>query len=386
MSPLLILGIAEFVRGALVLSFLPIYGKYAAGYSMGIIGTAISLQYLLDNLFRIPSGWINDRHGGKWLLITGIILLVSGVYLMYVNKNLTAFYLGAVLFGLGFTPVWPVVVAAITSKMPAGQMGEALSRVFMAWLIGGGLGPVVVNFIIGQSYQAAFGVLLLVLLLALCISIFSDFPPAVYKKEISPGHSLKGLLHEAISLKVIYPGMIMQTMSLGILGPIIAIYARIVYGLSTSQFNLFLVGGGIFTVLLLIPAGRLSDRWGFKIPLISGLLLAAVCLTLLPLQKAAVGALIAGAFIGISYAFILPSWNGILGRVVSPDKRGTMWAFFMTLEGLGMAAGSYLGGKVWEYFGHGAPFWVSSFILLAMVIFYTINNLNTLVNVDNNSY
>lgn len=382
MPQLLILGLAEFVRGALVLSLLPLYGQYVAGYNMGIIGTAISLQYLLDNLFRIPSGWFNDRYGGKWLLMTGIILLGSGVYLMYAHKNITTFFLGAILFGLGFTPVWPVVVANITSRMPASQMSESLSKVFIAWLIGSGLGPVVINFIIERSYQIAFGVLLAVLLIAFIIIITGSFPPLPRKKGTSSLHPLKELLQETISLKLIYPGMIMQTMSLGILGPIIAVYARLVFGISTSQFNLFLVGGGIFTVILLIPAGKLTDRWGFEKPLIGGLLLAAIFLMLLPLQKTAIYALISGVFIGIAYAFILPSWNGVLGRVVSPDKRGTMWAIFMTIEGLGMAAGSYIGGKVWESWGHGAPFFISSFILLAMAIFYTVNNLNRFVYVD----
>ncbi|MEN6460145.1 MAG: MFS transporter [Syntrophomonas sp.] len=382
MPPLVVLGLAEFVRGALVLSLLPMYGQYAAGYSLEIIGTAISLQYLLDNLFRIPAGWLNDRFGGKWLLMAGISLLGSGVYIMYAHWNIALFFLGAGLFGLGFTPVWPVVVATISSRMPAAQMGEALSTVFMAWLIGGGLGPVMINFIIGHSYRLAFSILLAELLIALFFAIIGDFPPVVFK-VISPSNSLKELLHEAFSLKIIYPGMVMQTMALGILGPIIAVYARMVFGLSTEQFNLFLVGGGIFTVVLLIPAGKLTDRWGYKIPLNAGLLLAAIGLIILPLQKVAVYALISGSFIGIAYALILPSWNGVLGRVVSPDKRGTMWAIFMTLEGLGMAAGSYIGGKVWEGWGHGAPFFISSFIMAAMAIFYTINDIDQLVNVNN---
>lgn len=380
MPPLMVLGLFEFVRGALVLSLLPLYGQDVAGFSLGVIGTAVSLQYLSDNMFRIPAGWLNDRFGGKWLIFAGIFLSALGVYLMYACWSMDFFFLGAVIFGLGVAPVWPVVIAGVASQKPLDQMGEALSRVFVAWLVGGGLGPVIINFIVGRSFGAAFLVLGAAFFLALISAFRSDF-----HRPSRPGRSpfsTSEFFREFISLWIIYPGMFAQTMSLGILMPIIAIYARTAFGLDAAHFNLVLIGGGAFTVLLLIPAGRLADRLGVKPPLIGGLLLASISLALLPAQRTTVHALVLAALIGISYSFILPSWNGLLARVVSPEKRGTMWAFFMTIEGLGMAAGAYLGGIVWEKAGHGAPFFVSAIVLGMMALFYSLGNINSLVRME----
>lgn len=376
--PLLVLGLVEFVRGALVFSMLPLYGQYIAGYSLGVIGTAISLHYLLDNLLRIPAGWLTDRFGGKWIMTGGITLSGLGVYLISLRLSPTLFMLGAALFGFGSSPLWPTVITGVAAKMPLKQLGEALSKVFIAWLVGAGLGPVTVNFLIGHSYTWAFLALAGALFLAVTLSIFGEFPRGLGEMPSLKGY-LADLWEEILSLWVLYPGMFVQTMAVGVLMPVITIYARTVFGLSTGQFNYLLIGGGAFTVLLLLPAGKLSDRLGVKGPLVAGFFAAAICLALLPLQRAVFPTLVVGAFLGSSYSLILPAWNGLQAKVVSPEKRGTMWAIFMTIEGIGTATGAFIGGKVWEGFGHAAPFFVSAGVLAVMAVFYSFNNLQKLM-------
>lgn len=380
MIPIWLLGILEFVRGALVLSLLPIYGQYSAGFSLSVIGTAISLHYLADNLFRIPAGWINDRLGGKWLLLFGILFSGCGVFLMFIAAGVKLLWLGAVLFGLGISPVWPVVISVVSSSMPLDQTGEALSKVFIAWLVGSGAGPVLINFVLVKSYRLSFLVLLVIIAMALLLTITMNFPVSSRDKDKPIKLFLKELLRESIEFKVLYPGMFVQTMSIGILLPIITIYARTVFSISLADFSYFLIGAGIFTVVLLVPAGKMADRLGVKIPLIGGLISAALFLAIIPLQKTFFHVLIIGACIGISYAFILPAWNGLIARVISAEKRGIMWALFMTIEGVGTAAGSYVGAIVWDGIGYQAPFYFSASILAIMALVYCFIDMNALIN------
>lgn len=370
MFPLIVLGLMEFVRGALVFTLLPYYGQYAAGFSVGVIGTAISLHYIFDNLFRLPAGWLVDRFGGKWLMAAGLVISGIGVFLIYMHHNAWFFTMGAALFGLGISPVWPAVISFAVAKMPVHQTGEALSKVFIAWLVGAGLGPVAVNSVIGKSYGVSFLMLFVVLTAAGLLTAASE-PQAVNLASPQPPIIfLKELLKELYSLRVLYPGMFVQTLSVGILTPVFAIYGREELGLTPGQLNYFLIGAGIFTVLLLVPAGKFADRLGVKWPLAGGFFGAAVSLLLFPMQKSIVFAMIVAIGVGISYSFILPAWNGLMARAVSPEKRGTMWAVFMTIEGLGTAAGAYIGGKVWDVLGHWAPFYTSAFFLGTMAAFY----------------
>lgn len=380
MTSLFILGFLEFVRGALVFSVLPLYGQFVAGFNLGIIGAAISLHYLLDNIFRLPAGWLTDRFGQRWLLAGGIVISTVGISLIYFHWNPVSFVLGAGLFGLGVSPVWPAVMSAVAARMPAQQVGGALSKVFIAWLVGSGLGPLVMNFTIGRSYNIVFLILLGAMAIGLLFTVTAELPPVAKKRALAPLNFLRELYQELVSLRLLYPGMFIQTMSIGILMPVIAIYALRIFGLSTQQLNYVLIGGGAFTVFLLIPAGKTIDRFGIKGPLVGGFLLAAICLFLLPMQRVISGALIVGAFLGTAYAFILPAWNGLMAWAVTPEKRGTMWAVFMTIEGLGTATGAFIGGKIGYVFGYQAPFFASALLLFTMAIFYAFGILERLMN------
>jgi MFS family permease len=379
MIPLFILGLIEFVRGALVFCLIPLFGQSVAGFSLGIIGAAISLHYLCDNLFRLLAGWVVDRMGGKTILSVGIIFSGFGIFLMFAHWSVTWFLLGAGLFGLGTAPLWPTVIAGIAAKTPTNKFGEVLSKVLIAWLIGAGLGPVIVNFIINHSYSEAFLVLGLLLFFAFGLSLAGEFSKAGHQVcQALPGY-FRDLWRKLVELRLLYPGMFIQTMSIGILMPVVVIFTETVWGFRPDQFSYLLIGGGSFTVLLLIPAGKITDRWGIKSSLIGGFLLAGICLVLLPLQKSVYWALVVGAFLGVSYSFILPAWNSLQARVVPPEKRGTMWAIFMTIEGIGTASGAFIGGKVSDIFGQQSPFYVSSAVLIAMALFYTFGNIDKLI-------
>jgi MFS family permease len=379
MIPLYVLGLVEFVRGALVFSLIPLFGQSVVGLSLGVIGAAISLHYLMDNLFRLIAGWIVDRMGGKAILSGGIILSGSGIFLMYAHWSVAWFLLGAGFFGLGTAPLWPTIIAGIAAKAPAAKLGEVLSKVFVAWLVGAGLGPVIVNFIIHRSYLSAFMFLGLVLAVAFALSLAGKFPVAGHLVRQAFPVYFRDLWQELVELRLLYPGMFIQTMSIGILMPIIAIFTKTVWGFTPDQLSYLLIGGGSFTVLLLIPAGKITDRWGIKGSLVGGFLLAGICLVLLPMQKSVYWALVVGAFLGVSYSFILPAWNSLQARVVSPEKRGTMWAIFMTIEGIGTASGAFIGGKVSDIFGQQSPFYVSSAVLIAMAVFYTMGSIDKLI-------
>jgi predicted MFS family arabinose efflux permease len=249
----------------------------------------------------------------------------------------------------------------------------------MAWLIGAGLGPVVINFVINWSYPLAFWMLIGVLGGALLLILIVQVPKISPKKQTSGREFFKELWKEFVLIKLLYPGMFVQTMSIGILIPIIALYARSEFGFNSVQLNYLLIGCGTFTITLLLPAGKIVDRLGIKGPLVGGFLFASISLILLPFQRNIYIALIVGVLLGISYSFILPSWNGLMARAVSPEKRGTMWAIFMTIEGLGTSLGVYVGGRMWESFGHRSPFFASAFVLGTMSMFYLFSNLNKLM-------
>ncbi len=171
-------------------------------------------------------------------------------------------------------------------------------------------------------------------------------------------------------IRALFPGMFVQTLAIGILIPVLTPYARVVLGVSPQMQSVAMLTVGGATVILLPVMGKLIDRVGARPFLSGGFLLTAVALVLFTLQTSVWPAIGFMVLLGFSYAMILPSWNSVLDRAIDREKRGAMWGVFMTVEGLGTAAGPYIGGRLWQTVGPQAPFLLSASVVGVMGLVY----------------
>ncbi|MDF2725222.1 MAG: transporter, major facilitator family protein, partial [Paenibacillus sp.] len=104
---LLIMFIVEFVKGAILVSILPVYMNSALGISTFIIGWTLSVQYLGDNLFRSPIGWMIDKVGYRPVMLGGIVLTFLSVIIMVAFSHYSWIILACALLGIGTSPLWP---------------------------------------------------------------------------------------------------------------------------------------------------------------------------------------------------------------------------------------------------------------------------------------
>jgi MFS family permease len=151
---LLVFFLVEFTRGAFFLTFLPLYAVNYLGISVVSAGLAVSAHYLMETLFKGAAGWQLDRKGYPVLLL-GMLLGLASLIIMKSYSHPVVLMLGSALFGLAVSPVWLAVISGIAPV----QLKERATRmgiVFAVWLIGGGGGPVVINFFIARDYETAF--------------------------------------------------------------------------------------------------------------------------------------------------------------------------------------------------------------------------------------
>jgi DHA1 family multidrug resistance protein-like MFS transporter len=367
-----ILGLAEFVRGALLFFILPIYIHGDLGFSAAVVGYALGAHYTADTVLRSPSGWLTDRFGQRRVILLAQVFGWLGLWLIIDAKVSLTVITGCALLGVGMAAVWPAVISRVTGGLSSETYATAMGGVMMAWLSGAGAGAVSMSWILGNHVHSGFVVLLIVWLASMVMSIFSM---QGYKANI---HSNKHRLHlshvlrEVKGVRLLLPGMFVQTFAMGLLLPVFVLYTTTVLGLDGKTYSYLLIAGGAATVLLQIPMGRLVDRYGYKFFLLLGF---AICATMIPVLihlKTLWIIFIGVAGLGTGYAFILPAWNSVLAQSVSEKRRAVMWGIFMTVEGVGMALGPLVGGKLWTNFNPTTPFWAASIILVSMMIFYGI--------------
>lgn len=385
---LIIMFVVEFVKGALLLTILPVYMKTTLGASAFIIGWTLAAQYIGDNVLRTPVGWIIDKLGYRTTMLTGVLMTFLSVILIATTSQYFWMIVGCALLGFGTAPLWPCVITGTTEV--AGDDGKAtiMSIVYMAWLSGVGLGPVAINFFVGENnYSTAFRLLIGCMTVVVIVALMLPRKNSVVRTD-GEGRGEKALVSSRTAVPLwerittylsevrrsmsvsplLFPAMFLQTFALGILTPILTLYAKEVLMLTSFQYSMFLIAGGAVTVIFLVPMGKLVDRLGIRPFLVAGFMLSAFVLLLFTFAKSMMLLYVLVAVLGAGYAFIIPSWNALIASAIPPEKRGAVWGFFLTIEGLGMIIGPIVSGKLWDVYGYHAPFLMSGLVLILLLV------------------
>jgi EmrB/QacA subfamily drug resistance transporter len=114
----------------------------------------------------------------------------------------------------------------------------------------------------------------------------------------------------------------------------------------------------VFAGLLLV-AGALSDRYGRRLLLVSGLVLFGLGSALAPLVTDATQLILLRGFMGLGAAMAMPSTLSILAEVFAPAERPKAIATWSAVSALGIVVGPILGGWLLEHFAWQSVFLVN---------------------------
>ncbi|WII38037.1 MFS transporter [Paenibacillus thiaminolyticus] len=364
----IILFFVEFVRGAALISFIPIYGKNTLHISLAIIGTAITAHYLTDTILKMGIGYLLDRFSPRLIINAGLLISFAGIGLFYYGSSDWLFIAAAALYGVGISPVWIVCLTKVKEENRAAQMGF----LYMIWLVGMGAGPVVLNLIVDKHPQTAYLLLFALSGIAWVLSFFigggrqqlADAAPVPFRQQ------WHALLVKVKAMKPLLPGMILQTLGASMLVPILPTFAAEALSFSSQQYSVLLVLGGGFTVLGLVPMGKWSDRVGRKPFLIIGFGIFGLALASLSLYPSVIFAYGLAVLLGISYSAVLPAWNALLALYVPPGHKGLGWSLLSTVEGIGVLLGPVIGGVIANVSSAGTVIWISAGLFTAISIIY----------------
>ena len=368
---LIVLFLIEFTRGAFFLTFLPLYAVNYLGISVVSAGLAVSAHYLAETLFKGAAGWQLDRKGYPVLLL-GLLLGLASLLAMKAWSFPAVLMLGSALFGLAVSPVWLAVISGI-APVQLKERATRMGLVFAVWLMGGGGGPVVINFFIAKDYNMAFWLLIAIWAAALFVTIIT-IPVMESKASEGSGFSfwkeISLMADNQILKKVLLPGMFLQTITGGLLLPLLPLYAQNLIGLSPNQYALLLLTGGAAAAISLLPMGRLADHVRLKMLLGCGFAMSAISLALFSFAREPRSVYLLAGLVGFSYAAVLPAWNNLLAKVIPPERQATGWGVFATVEGMGIAVGPALGGILAKNYGISSVLLLSTLLLAVMSCFY----------------
>ncbi|MGB9826316.1 MAG: MFS transporter, partial [Desulfofundulus sp.] len=325
-----ILFVAEFARGAFFLSFLPIYAVKHLGLSITVSGFAVSAHYFTETASKTAAGWYFDRTGRPVLLI-GLLTSLASLISMKLYPLPVILVVASAVFGLGISPVWLGVMSEVAPVEMPGR-AKRIGLVFAAWLTGSGTGLVAVNFILSAGFEPAFSLIIILWLVAVVLTVLILSPSHHHIKQTREGilHSISRLSTNPAVVRILIPGMFLQTFCAGLLLPVLPLFAQNQLGLSYNQYGMLLLAGGGAAVLGLLPMSMVVDRLTLNSLLACGFALSSLCLGLFTASHSPYSAFPLAILLGLSYSVILPAWNTLLARVIPPERQATGWGVFAT--------------------------------------------------------
>ncbi|MCZ2257906.1 MFS transporter [Sporosarcina sp. G11-34] len=364
---LFITNITVFIVFYGLVTTLPLYAIGVLNRTDEEAGLLMTTFLLSAIVVRPFTGKILDVAGKRKMLWIALVLYLVCTVLYYFIKPFEVLLVLRFLQGIWFSIITTAALSIAADIVPIRRRGAGLGYFTMSTNLAVVLGPLIALYVI-QSYS--FDVLFIVLSMLMVVGVLMSIsaPVGVITEKSLVKNKLKiGDLFEKEALPVAILGSMIALSYASVLS-YLSIYAQ-EKGLLTLASTFFLVFAAV--MLLTRPfTGRLFDEKGPKYVIIPGFISFAIGLVLLANMDAAVGFLVAGAFIGFGYGALVPSFQTLAVQSTKHERSGYATATFFTFFDTGLAIGSYVLGLIAIHFGYQYVYLTSGALVFVVFVIY----------------
>jgi predicted MFS family arabinose efflux permease len=309
---------------------------------------AVNQATAVLGLFFGPMG---DRLGYRLMMISGMALLVVGMFAGGLFPFYGVILIALFLAGLGKSMFDPALQAYVSERVPFRRRGLVIGFLEFSWAGSTLLGiPLIAVLIDRLGWRAPFFVMgglgiLGILALRLLIEKTGRKKPSDRSIPLFRG-AWRQLLRKRAALGALSYSFWVSVANDNLF---------VVYGAwLEKQFGLSIVALGLGTAVIGIAelAGEsatatLADRLGLKRSLIGGLAACLVSYSILPFLGQTLGMALTGLFfLFLTFEFTIVTGLSLFTELV-PGSRATMMASYLALGGVGRVVGALIGGPIW---------------------------------------
>lgn len=352
-----------------ILSFvLPIYGK-ELGASALEIGGFFSAASIVPVVIRPILGPALDRWGRRPFLLLGLINQMIAMIVFAIADSVFLLTVARFIQGTGTAFLWITaftIVADIARETGRGHdfgfVDEAANR---GAIIGTAIGFLLIGTFTGFGvswgtiWSVLFGIFSLLTGLGLWIA-------ASGVSETKPDVPVGTLERKPISSQLIFLMVIifLTGASSAMIWPLLMIYLQDNLGAEIYGLALAYVPAAILGAFLPSRLGTIADKFGRKIPMILGLIIAAIASTLIPSLQTILGLTILWTVESLGWMTSNPAQRAFVADIAGRDVRGTNYGLYTFAYFLGAVLGPLAGGWLYDNIGHTTPFYLNAGVLV----------------------
>jgi MFS transporter, DHA1 family, multidrug resistance protein len=370
-----VMGIAE-LGFATVIPLLPLYLKERLGASATLVGAVVATFAAVETLFKTLWGSLADRIGRRPVAVGGLLLSSAAPVLMTLLRVPLLFIPLRLVDGTGSAALWPTAAAAMVDQADPEHRAATMGTLNMFFLSGLALGPSLGLFVSGSlgDYRPGFYLASALLLVAAGVAavVFRDDHrhSSHPQSQGTPLGTIAGIvfvIRTSPLLLTMLAVAFIQMFGVGLLAPILVIYAHEVVQLSDQAIGFVFLALVLAVAIASVPGGRLADRIGRARTVAWGMVLGSAGMWLLPLAGKGNLLLLGAAAIllGGSYAISSPAWLALMAETAPAGRTGMVMGASETAQGAGLIIGPILGGVMYDRLGPQAPFLGSAILLSA---------------------
>jgi MFS family permease len=381
MTPYLTLLLAGFLaRFSYQMARSPVLPRFAQdlGAAPELIGFIVAASTISGVLIKLPAGALSDILGRKRMLFLGGLFFAVPPFLYPLVQSAGPLLALRLLHGLA-TAIFSPVAAAMVADLATRRRGEQLGWFAAVNDLGATLGPLLGGLILfyTASYTPTYLAVGVLGLLPLLLILRLPDAPREAAGKASLGERVRGFgegIKEVLSSRgVIIASSLEAALYVGY-GAFLGFFPTYGRGLGLNDAQIALVmGAQLATTMLAKPiSGRLSDHWGRKPMIVSGLCLCALTLPLIPALSSIWLLFLISACFGLGVAIVTPSTTALVADLVRSGRMGSAMGVFGTIWDSGEAAGPILAGFLIASLSYTFAFSMIGALMLGMALVFSL--------------
>ncbi len=366
------------IAGNMYGSLLPLYLK-ELNASVVQVGLFFTLSRIIPLVLQILGGWISDTLGRLRSIAMGSVAGVISYFALILAPTwqwiLLAEGLGAVTRSL-IGPSFSAFIAEQSEEENRARVFGVTESIFMLVVI---IGPP-----LGGWVADAYGFKIMFVWAGLLYTVAAVIRIGMARvaargeesnpEKLSLGN-LKGKL-SAITVLIFAGGVLtwllitdgIQDIAYTMAFTLESLYLEEVGGLNMKQIGLLSSVFGVFNMITTIPAGKLADKKGERVAIVSGFLLNSLALFVFLNVNTFWGYAIVWAVFGVGVGMMSPAYQSLTSKVVPDHLRGTAFGLLRSSLGIFSLPAPAIGAQLWERYSPQTPFAITAGISLLTVI------------------
>lgn len=365
-------NLAVYFSFHMLLPTLPLYISQLK-VSEDIIGLIMGSFMITALGIRPIIGRILDTKGRKKVYLLGLVIVFIAIFGYSIFPVILFLLICRLVHGLGWGITTTAIGTMVSDLVPQVRLAEGLGYAGMVNVFSTAISPM-----IGLSVASHWGFQNLFYISAALAAlgvVLGTFIP-------SPKNTIMGSRNHLIPKKLSPAPIRAIFEKRAYLPSIMAMFTAVVYGTVTTYITLYAAElnikniGLFFTVyavtsLIARPfLGRLSDRKGYSLAIIPGIILFILSLLLLFLAKNITFFVAAAILIGLGNCALQPTLQAMAVKKVPPERRGAANSTYFSGIDIGLALGMTLSGFVAKATSYSTMYLLLIIPLLISLVFY----------------